>query len=131
MRILLDTHALVYWCSHPERLSPAQQHALLTVHTQSPAIVADISLWEVAALVSAGRLELDLPVREWLNRAVAPPLVRVAEITATIAHEVASLDTWENRDPADRLIVATGRVYGARIVTNDALIRNSGLVAVV
>lgn len=131
MRLLADTHTLVYWCSDPDRLSAEQRRALRTVRPDNPMIVADISLWEIAALTAGGRLRLDLPLREWINRAVAPPLVRLAEITATIAHEVASLDTWENRDPADRLIVATARVYGARVVTNDRLIRDSKFVAVV
>lgn len=131
MRLLLDTHTLIYWCSQPDRLSADQQHAMRTVNPDNPVIIADISLWEIAALTSGGRLRLDLPLREWISRAVSPPLVRLAEITANIAHEVADLDAWENRDPADRIIVATARVYGARVITNDRLIRDSGFVAVV
>jgi PIN domain nuclease of toxin-antitoxin system len=131
MRILLDTHALVIWCSDPTGLSAAQQHAVRTIGETNPAFVADISLWEIAVLTSSGRLRLELPLREWLTRAVAPPIVRVAEITPEVAREVTLLDDWENRDPADRLIVATARVLGARLVTNDQLIRESGLVAVV
>jgi PIN domain nuclease of toxin-antitoxin system len=130
VRILLDTHALVIWCSNPETLSAAQQHALHTIGEADPALVADISLWEIAVLTSSGRLRLDLPLREWLTRAVAPPLVRVAEITPEVANEVTLLGDWENRDPADRLIVATARVLGARLITNDPLIRESGLVTV-
>lgn len=131
MRLLLDTHVLVIWCSNPETLSAAQQHALQTIGESNPALVADISLWEIAVLSSSGRLGFDLPLREWLTRAVAPPLVRVAEITPEIATEVTLMDEWENRDPADRLIVATARVLGARLITNDGLIRESGLVAVI
>jgi PIN domain nuclease of toxin-antitoxin system len=131
MRVTLDTHILVYWCSAPERLSAAQKHALQTVHPDNPAVVADISLWEIAVLVTSRRLSLDFPLREWLNRALAPPLVRVAEITSTIADEVARLDNWENRDPADRLIVATARVFGGSLLTNDARIREADLVPVV
>ena len=131
MRVLVDTHILIYWCTEPDRLSPAQKHAMSLVSDRNPAIVADISLWEIAMLVMLGRLKLDLPVREWLDRAVAPPLVRVAPITSAVAGELLSLSDWANRDPADRLIVATARVFGSHIVTNDELITNSGLVAVV
>ncbi|MFW6232282.1 MAG: type II toxin-antitoxin system VapC family toxin [Spirochaetota bacterium] len=131
MRLLLDTHSLVTWCAAPGELSAAQQHAVHTIGETNPALVADISLWEIFVLNSSGRLRLDLPLRDWLTRAVAPPLVRTVEITPEIAHEVALLDEWENRDPADRLIVATARVFAARIVTSDRLIRDSGLVAVV
>lgn len=131
MRLLLDTHALITWCAAPTELSAAQQHAVRTISETNPAFVSDISLWEVSALYSAGRLRLDLPLREWLTRAVAPPLARVVEITPEIAHEVALLHEWENRDPADRLLVATARTLGARVMTDDRLIRESGLVAVV
>ena len=131
MRIALDTHVLVRWCSDPTSLSPAQQHALATIGEENPALVADVSLWEISALVSLGRLALDRPVLEWLDRAVAPPLVRIACITARIAFEVNAIAAWEHQDPADRLIVATARVYGACLLTDDRRIRESGLVGVV
>ena len=131
MRIVLDTHILVYWCVEPERLSAPQQHAIRTIHSDNPAIVADISLWEICALQSAGRLVIDSPLLQWLSKATAPPLVRVAEITPNVADEVARIDGWKNRDPADRLIVATARVFGASLLTNDEMIRSSGLVTVV
>ena len=131
MRILLDTHMLINWCSAPDRLSSPQKHAVLHITEQNPAIVAGISLWEIAMLVMLRRVELDYPVREWLNRATAPPLVRVAPITAAIAGELLCTADWENRDPADRIIVATARVYGAHIMSNDELIKSSRLAAVV
>ena len=128
MRVVLDTHILVYWCTEPTRLSAAQQHAVQAISRDNPAVVADITLWEITALTLAGRLELDLPLRDWLTRALAPPLVRVAEITPNIVDEVARMDSWENRDPADRLIVGTARIFGAHLLTNDRIIRDSGLV---
>lgn len=131
MRVVFDTHTLVYWISDPDRLTPAQQHAVRTVSPENPAIVADISLWEIAMLAAGGKIKLQYPVRSWLARAVAPPLVRLAEITPTIAGAVTDLVSWPNRDPADRLIVATVQVYGAVLLTNDEMIRSSRLVEVV
>ena len=131
MRILLDTHIIVYWVSDPIRLTPAQQHVVQSVSSGSPAYVADISLWEIAMLVSGGRMRLDLRLCDWLARATAPPLVRIVEITPMIAATVAELQGWENRDPADRLIVATAMVHGCHLLTNDRAIRESKLVSVV
>lgn len=131
MRSVLDTHILIYWVSQPEQLTPSQRHVMQTIAPDNPAILADISLWEIAMLAADGRITLQLPLREWITRAVAPPLVRVAEITSNIAADVADLSDWDHRDPADRLIVATARVYGARLLTNDERIRSSGLVEVV
>ena len=101
MRILLDTHVLVYWVSSPELLSPAPQHAVQSISPRAAAVVADIALWEIAMLVSGGRMAIDLRLRD-----------------------------WENRDPADRLIVATAMVYGCHLFTNDRTIRESNLVSV-
>lgn len=131
MRVVLDTHILVYWCVKPEKLTASQQHVVRSIHADNPAIVADISLWEIAALNSTGRLRIDRPLLQWLHKATARPLVRVAEITANIADEVARMEGWTNRDPADRLIVATARIFGASLLTNDAMIRDSELVDVV
>jgi PIN domain nuclease of toxin-antitoxin system len=131
VRVLLDTHILVYWVASPERLSGAQAHAVETISPDNPALVADISLWEIALLSSLGRLRLNLPVRDWLTRATAPPLVRIAAISPPVASAAGDLADWENRDPADRLITATAKVFGAAVLTNDAAIRDAGLVQVV
>ncbi len=131
MRVIFDTHVLVYWCNEPGRLTRPQQHAVATVTDDNPAIVADISLWEIAVLQSQGRLTFDIPLLQWLNRATAPPLVRIAEITPVIADETARLADWENRDPADRLIVATAKAFGAVLLTNDDRIRSFGKIQTV
>jgi len=131
VRVLLDTHILIYWVADPQQLSPAQSHAVATISPRDPAIVADISLWEVALLATSGRLRLSVPVRDWLSKATAPPLVRVAEISPQVAGAVGDLSDWKHRDPADRLITATAQVFGAALLTNDTAIRESGLVHVI
>jgi PIN domain nuclease of toxin-antitoxin system len=92
--------------------------------------ISNISLWEIATLNSLGRIDLDLPLRDWLERATAPPLVRRAGITPAIAAEVAALPDTFHRDPADRIIVSTARVMGATLLTRDQRIRDAGIVQV-
>jgi PIN domain nuclease of toxin-antitoxin system len=94
-------------------------------------LVSDISLWEIATLVSLGRLALDRPLREWLERAAAPPLVRRVGISPAVAAAVADLPETFHRDPADRIIVATARIMGAALLTNDTRIRDAGIVQTV
>ena len=79
-------------------------------------------------MVSLRRIELDLPVRDWLEQATAPPLVQRLSITPAIAGEVAALPSTFHRDPADRIIVASARVTGATLLTQDRLIIDSGIV---
>ncbi|MBI3935389.1 MAG: type II toxin-antitoxin system VapC family toxin [Betaproteobacteria bacterium] len=129
MRCLLDTHILIWWSEDLPHLSARQKAALDQAAPNQPLLVADVSLWEIATLYGLGRIVLNLPLREWLDRAVAAPLVRVCPITPAVAATVAALPDSFHRDPADRLIVSTALVEGARLITADANIIRSGVVS--
>ncbi len=75
-----------------------------------------------------GRIRLRVPLRVWLGNAVAPPLVRRQGISPAIAAELATLPDSFHRDPADRILVATARVFGATLLTQDREIIDAGLV---
>ena len=127
MSLLLDTHILVWWLSDRDRLSRRQRGAVETASETSPLLVSDITLWEVAMLHGLGRLRFSIPLREWLERAVAPPLVRRVGVSPAIAAELADLPETFHRDPADRILLATARLLGATLVTQDRRIVASGL----
>ena len=129
MTVLLDTHIWWWWVTGESRLSPAQRRRLAKVRPEHPALVSDISLWEVATLLSLGRIELDVPLREWLEAASAEPLVRRCAISPAVAAEVAALPDSFHRDPADRILVATARIHGATLLTQDERIIRAGLVS--
>jgi PIN domain nuclease of toxin-antitoxin system len=128
---LLDTHVLLFWLGGDLRLTSAQAGAIEAASADEPLLVSDISLWEVATLLSLGRIRLQRPLRDWLETAVAPPLVRRMSISPAVAAEVAQLPSSFHRDPADRIIVATARVAGAVVATSDGRIVDSGLVETV
>ena len=130
MTALLDTHVLVWWLNDRRRLSAAQRDVVASADAGSPLLVSDISLWEVATLHSLGRIRLTLPLRDWLEKATGPPLVRRQGISPAIAEAVAALPDSFHRDPADRILVATARVLGATLLTQDRRIIDAGLVDV-
>ena len=65
----LDTHIPIWWPNDSDRLSPAQQEVVGSASAESPLLVSEISLWEVAALHSLGRIQLTIPLRAWLDKA--------------------------------------------------------------
>ncbi|MBI4604793.1 MAG: type II toxin-antitoxin system VapC family toxin [Planctomycetes bacterium] len=131
MTPLLDTHVLVWWLEGSDRLSRDHRRILKGASPERPLLISEISLWEVATLNELGRIALTLPLREWLERAAAPPLVQRCGITPAVAAEVASLPASFHRDPADRIIVATARVLGATLLTCDRRILQAKLVPTV
>jgi PIN domain nuclease of toxin-antitoxin system len=129
--ILLDTHVWVWWITRPERLTRGQLAAIeraLSSGTE-PILVSIISCWEVALLCQAGRLRFSIPAELWLERATAITGLEVLPLSLAIVVTAARLVSL--RDPADMLIVATAQHQGARLVTSDARIEESGLVATV
>jgi PIN domain nuclease of toxin-antitoxin system len=128
LKALLDTHVLLWWFGQDPRLSRRQAEVLERADPETPLWVSGITLWEIATLNSLGRIRLRLPLRDWLEQAVAPPRVQLVSITPAIAAEVASLPDSFHRDPADRILVATARVLGATLLTQDRRILDSELV---
>ncbi len=128
MKTLLDTHILLFWLADDPRLSKTQKRVVKRANADAPLFVSDITLWEVATLSALGRIRLHLPIREWLEAAVAPPLVQRISISPAVAAGVASLPDSFHRDPADRIIVASAQLLGATLLTQDSRIIQSELV---
>lgn len=131
MKILADTHILLWWLEGKRKLSLPVRKALSNISADQPLLVSDISLWEIAMLLCLQRIELDRPVREWLEELIAPPYVESVKITPAIAAQVAALPDSFHRDPADRIIVASALVLGATLLTTDQRIIKSKLVKVI
>lgn len=130
MRYLLDTHVLIWWLGRNQKLPDRYRQVIEQASAETPLWLADISLWEIATLHSLGRIELSMPLLEWLEAATAPPLIRRIGIDPRIAAAVAELPDSMPRDPADRLIVASAKVLKATLLTLDQKIRAAGVVAV-
>ena len=117
MKHLWDTHALLWAMEQDAQLS-ARAEAI----ARNPGnAVSCISLWEVACLKNLGRIKFSIPLEDWLD-AVAERL-QVLPITPRIAAAAYELGPFQG-DPADRIIAATGLVFGLRIVTRDHKLRH-------
>jgi PIN domain nuclease of toxin-antitoxin system len=131
VKVLLDTHVLLHWLEAGKRLSAQQKRIIARGSPQNPLLIADVTLWEIATLYELGRIRLRLPLRDWLDAAAAPPLVECIPISPAIATEVAMLPPTFHRDPVDRILVATARVLGATLLTQDQRIIDAQIVATI
>lgn len=121
--ILLDTHVWVWWVGEPERLSARARKAIDEARVTDRVAVSSISVWEVALLVSKGRLQLTLDVDDWIARSEALPFLRFIPVDNHIARRSVSLPPPLHDDPADRIITATAMILDVQLVTKDQRMR--------
>ncbi len=110
MRLLLDTHVLIWW-DEGTRLKP---EASRSIRDADQVFVSSATAWEIAIKTSLGRLVT--------KRTVAEALLEnhFEELPIHIRHaaEVARLP-WHHRDPFDRLLIAQARTDRLTIITRD------------
>ena len=130
-RFLLDTHILVRWLAEPGRLSREQMRVLESaVRRREPLAISAITLLELAMLLSERALRHKLSLDELFGELEGSSVLRILPITTEVARETALLGA-SLRDPADRVIVATARVHGLRLLTSDQRILDANLVSAV
>lgn len=120
--VLLDTHALVWLVSGNVCLGV---HARSTIHQAAAKhllLVSAITPWEIAMLVSKGRLTLDRDVGDWVETSLKLPGVQLVPLSPQIAIASTRLPGVIHKDPADRIIAATARRLGAILLTEDKLL---------
>jgi PIN domain nuclease of toxin-antitoxin system len=125
--ILLDTCVLIFDALAPERLSAIAREALDRGEADGTLACVDISLWEIAMLVSKGRLDPGTDSASFCQLALDARGVRVLPVTPEIALVSTELDLPQG-DPADRLIAATAVANAADLVTSDERLRGSQAV---
>jgi PIN domain nuclease of toxin-antitoxin system len=111
VKLLLDTHAVLWWQAEDRRLSKAARKAIATADV---VWVSAASGWEVAIKTALGRLRLTEPFAATL----AADDFTELPVTLTHAARLVALPNL-HADPFDRLIVAQALVEGATLVSKD------------
>lgn len=116
MRLLLDTHILLWWVMGDRRLSKALSAALAS--PENDVAVSAASIWEIAIKRSLGRIDIEL--EELLSSMDADGFT---ELPLRFAHSLRleSLPRHHD-DPFDRILIAQSVADGRRLVTKDAAI---------
>ena len=117
MRLLLDTHALLWWLDGDRRLSRKARSAIGDEH--SLIVVSSASAWEIATKVRLGRLPGAVDVAADVAGAVASQGFSALDITIRHAQRAGRLP-GEHRDPFDRMLIAQAQLEDLAIISNDS-----------
>ena len=117
--LLLDTCALLWSAGADGRSDRLDGHLQRARAEDLDLWVSPITAWELGNLVDRKRIGLARPVLPWFEEMVARAGLKQTELTARVLAASTELPGDLNRDPADRIIVATAREFGMRLVTRD------------
>ena len=113
MKLLLDTHALLWWLSDDRRLG--QDPRILIADPGNDILVSVVSLWEIVVKLRVGKLEADIGaieraiVRDGFQRLAIKPAHLAVLATLPLHH----------RDPFDHLLIAQALDEDALLVSDD------------
>jgi PIN domain nuclease of toxin-antitoxin system len=116
MNLLLDTHIWIWNDTAPEKLSSEITRELANLENQL--WLSPVSIWEVTVLLEKRKIDLKEDFRSWADESVTDLQLHEATITWEVAHEL-RYTMLGHRDPADRFLVATAKVYDLTLVTAD------------
>lgn len=119
MRLLLDTHAVVWWLESDSRLSTPAREAISAAGDD--VVVSAASIWELAIKRAAGKY----PGGDLLGPAVAAgfTILSINGEHAKLAGELPQ----HHRDPFDRVVIAQAMIEQRVLVSSDALVSRYGV----
>lgn len=121
MRILLDTHILLWWLDGHERLRPKVRKLL--ADGKNELLWSAASTWELAIKAQIGKVRLQESVASFVSRVMVSQ-----NLTALPIHHLHSAATAElpmhHRDPFDRLLIAQADIEGVPLLTGDERMRD-------
>jgi PIN domain nuclease of toxin-antitoxin system len=119
VKLLLDSHTLLWWLMGSSRLSRAARRAISD--PENAIFVSAVTVWELRLKQSLGKLTLPPDFDESLEREEFSQLPLLSAHTKALA----SLP-WHHRDPFDRALIAQCLSEDLRLVTADKTLRNYG-----
>lgn len=113
--LVLDTSALLRWTLREQDLSVRAKEA---IHAADHLFISSISIWEIALKHTRGRLQLPYDAFTYARQLNLLPQVEIIPVNVETWLTNVQLD-WDNRDPADRTIVALAMELKCPLVSSD------------
>ena len=127
MRVLIDSHALIWYVEQDNLLSLAS-HAAISDPANDLLLSAG-SIWEIGIKVGLGKIVLTQPFKTWMNQAVSDLHVTVLPLSVEYVDVQSNLPKHHG-DPFDRLIVAQSIVEQVSIISADANLDAYGITRI-
>lgn len=124
MRLLLDTHAFLWWVDDDKRLSRRARAAI--ADGENDFFLSLTSCWELAIKVSLGKLSLDANVEQFVSVQAATNGFTLLPVQFSHAARVARLP-FHHRDPFDRMLAAQALVERLAIVSGEPVFQRYGV----
>jgi PIN domain nuclease of toxin-antitoxin system len=118
LKLLLDTHVLLWAAGMPQRLSSEAMHLIEDPDNQL--IFSVVSLWEISIKNSLGRSDFQVDPR-LLRRGLLDNGYEELPITGQHAVAISGLPSL-HADPFDRMLVAQSMVEGVLLLTSDSIV---------
>lgn len=124
MRLLLDSHALIWWVDQDHLLSATAHDAI--ADPTNELLVSTATIWEIAIKVGLNKLLLSMPYQRWMSHAISDIDANVLPITIEYADVQAALPRYHS-DPFDRMLIAQAQVENVALVSNDRAFDQYGI----
>jgi len=124
VKLLLDSHTLIWAVENPAKLSPLAAAAILDPNNERWLSAA--SIWEIAIKAGQGKLSLSLPYGKWMENAIGDLVLVVLPITIEYANAQSQLPYY-HRDPFDRMLIAQSQLENLVMISQDALLDSYGI----
>ncbi|MCX7045471.1 MAG: type II toxin-antitoxin system VapC family toxin [Candidatus Sumerlaeota bacterium] len=116
MNLLLDTHTFLFWELEPDKLSP--RAISLLEDSENNLWLSVASIWEAMIKKQSGKLVLQRPLLDIVNRQESENAVRMLSVDISHVYELDRLPL-HHKDPFDRILIAQARVEGLTIISAD------------
>ena len=116
-KLLLDTHAFLWYDQQPRKLSNAVRHAIRSKNAHI--YVSPLSIYELAAKINRGKLPASEVFISSIERRLLEYQFHILPVLVSHALRAAHLD-WDHRDPFDRMIAAQALEEQCVLITKDA-----------
>lgn len=120
MKLLLDTHTLIWWDREPDLIPPATLTLMQQADTQL--LVSIVNLWEIQIKTQIGKLTLRSPLAEIIAHQQTENGIILLSITLPHILELDNLPQ-HHKDPFDRLLIAQCRNEAATLVSRDSIFK--------